>query len=117
MLAAHLLRQPYFVRSTTKTIATYLQKQFHYAPHIPLFSRGWLHKPLVLWLIRRILYGAIPLISFGGNTTPGGALISAIPPIAVSPSIAEGAMIERIDRLNYGSVGDVWMLLKYHQYH
>lgn len=35
----------------------------------------------------------VPLISFGGSTTPWGALISSRPPMATSPFVADGAMI------------------------
>lgn len=35
----------------------------------------------------------IPLISFGGSTTPWGALISSRPPMAISPFVADGAMM------------------------
>ena len=84
-----------------------LQMPFHFARPILLSSREALYS-LSAGELKRELDGA-PLISFGGMTTPAGALISSRAALA-SPLVATGAISATDTPLNQ-DLGRVWSSL------
>jgi len=73
-------------------LSVYLQTRLHYGPRNLQSSQEWLQHTLAGTSSLRLEHKSAPLISFGGKTTPAGALISSSAAMA-SPFTADGAII------------------------